>query len=910
MNAPVDFTLNGAPASAMVDKPTRLAEVLRRDFLRLDVKIGCDAGDCGACTVLVDGDPVCACITPLAQVNGKSVETLAGLRENEPLYPQLAQSFLQHGAAQCGICTPGMMVSALALLRENTRPNTQQVQDALGGVLCRCTGYRAIIEAITHSQKTAEPVQGHVGESAERIDGPVKISGQELFGDDIAPADALVLRVIRTPDHHGRFEIGDTKAYVQKSGLELVLTAQDIPGRNQFGVIPGFIDQPVFAQETTRFKGEAVAAIVGSADIVAKLDLSDFPIIWQKQTPLLTPDEALDSSTLLHADRDKNIMCQGLVQTGDAQAALAKADVVATGVFSTGFVEHAYIEPEAGYADFIDDRVCVFGGTQAPVMNQESLAEILGLPKSDIRIVPSAVGGGFGSKLDLSYQPLVALAALKLGRAVKVVYSRAESMASTTKRHPSQISASAGARRDGTLCGFSFEGVFNTGAYASWGPTVANRVPVHAGGPYAHTDYRAHTVAVHTHTMPAGAFRGFGVPQAAIAQEALFDDLALQLGMDRLEFRLLNALDNYQPTVTGQVFEGAVGIKPCLEALKENWLRAQTATQNHNAEAVAARSPYRKGVGIASGWYGCGNTSLSNPSTIKAGIMPDGSLWLHQGAMDIGQGANTVIAQIFADRLGVNLSDINLIGPDTDQTPDAGKTSASRQTFITGKAADLAGQDMRDQILRLTNCTAGQISLKRSQVVVTGADGIAHSAAFPSDIDENGYVITAQQTYDPPTSPLDANGQGDPYAVFGYTAQMVELTVDIALGTVKLDHIHAAHDLGRAINPTLARGQINGGIAQGIGLALMEEFVPGRTENLHDYLIPTIGDVPPITSYLIEVADPHGPFGAKGLGEHVLIPTAPAILNAIYDATGARISHVPATPDKVIAALNKAQGGR
>jgi aldehyde oxidoreductase len=904
----VAFTLNGRRVLSEVDGPLRLAAHLRRDMGCKDVKIGCDAGDCGACTVLLDGAPICACITSVSHVDGRQVETLAGLRDADPLFGALAQSFLRQGAAQCGICTPGMMVSAIALLREDRAPDEAAVKEALGGVLCRCTGYRKIIDAVRGLDDPATVPGGRVGDAPIRLDGPEKVAGREAFGDDLAPDDALVLRVIRAPDHHCSFTIGDTDGYARRSGLDLVLTAQDVPGLNRFGVLPGFVDQPVFAEGAARFKGEAVAAVVGRAALVEALDLADFPVVWQAEEALMTPEAAEAAPALLHEARAGNVMCRGMVQCGDTQAALARADVRAEGFFATGFVEHAYIEPEAGYAEWRDGGIAVYGCTQAPFMDKEALEAILDMP-GGVRIVPSAVGGGFGSKLDLSFQPFVALAALKLRRAVRITYGRGETMATTTKRHPSEMWVKAGAGRDGRLSGFSFEGRFNTGAYASWGPTVANRVPVHAGGPYAHRDYVAQTRAVHTHSVPAGAFRGFGVPQAAIAQEAVFDDLANQLGIDRLEFRVINALDNGVPTVTGQIFDSAVGIKPCLEALRPAWDAGLVKAAAFNADAAALGGALRKGVGVACGWYGCGNTSLANPSTIKAGVTADGRVVLHQGAMDIGQGSNTVIAQIFAESLGVDLGAVRLVGADTGVTPDAGKTSASRQTFVSGNAAARTGADLRAQILRLTNATDGRISFDGDMARVTGAEGAVHAARLPQSADAEGYVLMACQSYDPPTRPLDANGQGIPYAVYGYTAQMAELTVDTELGTVTLDHIHAAHDVGRAINPVLVEGQVHGGVAQGIGMALMEEFFPGRGENLHDYLIPTIGDVPPITTHIIEVADPNGPYGAKGLGEHVLIPTAPAILNAIHHATGARVTWLPATPDKVMAALGAMTGG-
>jgi CO/xanthine dehydrogenase Mo-binding subunit len=595
-----------------------------------------------------------------------------------------------------------------------------------------------------------------------------------------------------------------------------------------------------------------------------------------------------------------------LVKRGDAAAALARADVVVEGAFRTGFVEHAYIEPEAGFARRVGDRIEIHACTQAPFTDRNSMAEIMGLAPEAVRIVPTAAGGGFGSKLDLSLQPYVALAAWKLNRPVRITYTRTESMQSTTKRHPSEIRLKVGATKDGRVCGFDFHGDFNTGAYASWGPTVANRVPVHAGGPYFTTDYRAQTRAVHTHCQPAGAFRGFGVPQAAIAQEVLFDELALRLGIDPLDFRIANALENDQPTVTGQVFEKGVGIRQCLEVLKPHWNRARADADAFNADPEASGRPLRRGIGLAAGWYGCGNTSLPNPSTIKAGIRADGRIYLHQGAIDIGQGANTVIAQIFATALGVPLDALTLIGGDTDITPDAGKTSASRQTYVSGNASRLSGESMRALILGLANVSE-RATLEFGDGMIHLSDGGEHHSIdlTAMAVDGEGYVLRSEETYDPPTKPLDENGQGIPYAVFGYAAQMVVLDVDTALGRVHLRKFTAAHDVGRAINPILVEGQVHGGIAQGVGMALMEEYLPGRTENLHDYLIPTIGDIPPIETLIVEDEDAHGPYGAKGLGEHVLVPTAPAILNAIRDATGARIRVLPATPDRVLAAIRQ-----
>jgi CO/xanthine dehydrogenase Mo-binding subunit/aerobic-type carbon monoxide dehydrogenase small subunit (CoxS/CutS family) len=902
--APIRFTLNGQPVALEAPAGRRLSHAIRENVGITGVKVGCDAGDCGACTVLLDGAPACACLTTLGQANGTRIETVEGLTDDDPITRGLRQSFHRHGAAQCGICTPGMLLSATALLRANATPSDAEIEQALGGVLCRCTGYRKIIAAVADAGRTVSdemPQPGRAGGARlKRLDGARKLDGSEIFGADDWPEDALVLRCIRSPHHHAGFALGDTDAWVKAHpGVVRVLTAKDVPGRNMFGTIGPFIDQPVFAQSAVRFRGEAVAAVVAESETAWQLDLRDFPVTWEPLPALSAPEEA-SAADPLHDHRPGNLLTTGLVHKGDPDAGFAEAAAIVEGEFESGFVEHAYIEPEAGFARRVGDRIEIQACTQSPYLDRDEIAAILGLQPEDVRIIPTAVGGGFGSKLDLSVQPFIAVAAWALNRPVRMVYSRNESMMTTTKRHPSKLKMTVGAGADGKIRAIRFHGDFNTGAYASWGPTVANRVPVHASGPYFIPNYRATTRAIHTHLVPAGAFRGFGVPQSAVAQEQLYDELAEKLGLDPLEFRLRNALTADQPTVCGQVLGAGFGFKACLEALTSHWQRARGEAAAFNKNA----SRYRHGVGIAGMWYGCGNTSLPNPSTIRLGMKSDGRVALFQGAVDIGQGSNTVVTQICADALGAPIDRFDLLSADTDQTPDCGKTSASRQTFVTGKAAFVAGRKLRGEILRLANA-GDDAHLTFSDGVVGIAEGgrTRRLELGRLPVDDRGFVLLVEGTFDPPTAPLDANGQGSPYAVYGSGAHIAEIEVDTDLGLIRLCKLTCAHDVGKAVNPTLIEGQIEGGVAQGLGMALMEEFIPGRGENLHDYLIPTIGDVPPVESILIEDESPVGPFGAKGIGEQALIPTAPAILNALHHATGVRLHRIPATPDRVRAAI-------
>ena len=904
----IRFKLNGQACSIASNPVTRTSDVLREELGLTGTKVGCDAGDCGACTILIDGEQRFACLTAAGQLEGCDVQTVEGLAKDGKLSP-LQQAFHRYGAAQCGICTPGMLMAAQSLLNVKPNPSREEVEDALGGVLCRCTGYSKIVAAVleasgTETQELPADADSGFGSRTRKVDGEPKLLGTEIYGADKAPDDSLWLRVVRSPHPSATFVLPSPEKLVEENpGLLRILTWQDVPGNNGFGIYPHIKDQPVLAKDQVRYRGEAVAALIGDRKSIQAVTDDDLGIEWVPQDAIESYESALEGKiSPVQENHEDNLLARGFLKKGDAESVYEQSLIKAQGTWETSYVEHAYIEPEAGYAVKRGQRLELFVSTQTPYMDRDEVAQVLGIGPDQVRIIPSAVGGGFGGKLDCSVQPLLAVAAWILEKPIRCTFTRPESLASSTKRHPAKMKASASCDKDGTLTSLSFEGDFNTGAYASWGPTVADRVPIHCSGPYFVPNILAKTRALLTNGPPSGAFRGFGVPQSAIAHEALMDSLAEQTGIDPLEFRLKNALRKGQRTGSGQLLENSVGQAECLEALQSRWQEWRKASEefNNHSEII------KRGVGIGCCWYGCGNTSMSNPSTMRVGINSEGTITLYNGAMDIGQGANTIMIQICAEALGLPASSFQFIMGDTDLTADAGKTSASRQAFVSGRASQLAGEHLRTQIIHLAEAEEdANLRLDGSTLWVQDKNG-EHSILLSDLLPRtNGDVLVGEGTFDPPTTKLDENGQGSPYATYGFGAHIAEVEVDLKLGTTRVLRLAAAHDVGKTVNPTQVEGQIQGGVAQGLGMALMEEYVQGVTENLHDYLIPTVGDMPDIEILLIEDPEPLGPFGAKGIGEHALIPTAPAILGGIRQATGVSIHRIPATPDRVLHAIQQ-----
>ncbi len=746
----------------------------------------------------------------------------------------------------------------------------------------------------------------HIGKNAARIGAIERLNGEAMFCADYTDKEALVLKAVRSDRHHAEIVSIDTSEALKVRGCVRVFTHKDIPGRNRLGIINK--DQRLLCDDKVRFIGDPVALVAAETEDAAEVASKRVKISYKDLPAILDPEESLrPGAAPIH--EDGNLLGTRVVKKGSPHEAFKHADVIVERTYTTSFVEHTYLEPDAGYG-FADEegRIVVYASTQNPHYDQKDVADLLALEEGQVRIIQAATGGGFGSKLDMNVQGFIGLAAYHLKRPVRMVYSREEAYLCTAKRHPLKMHYKTGATSDGRILAAEVKIIGDTGAYASYGLAVTTRAAVHALGPYEVPNVSIESIFAYTNNPMAGAMRGFGVPQAAFAHESQMDLIAEELGISPIEIRLRNCYRIGSITPTSQELRASVGIRATIKAVS-----------SHYEEAVQRRrlalKPYvRHGIGVASMLYGIGNTGMRNPSTAQIELTADGTIVLYTGAADIGQGSSTVSAQLVAEELGLSPEDIRMVVADTMLTTSAGATSASRQTYITGNAVLDAVGKLKDVMLTEA---AMMIKADKSNLVfqlgcVQDSERPNREASFEHIADrlkKRGLPLKWQGYFDPETTPLDpATGHGVPYSTFAFATHVAEVKVDTLTGEVTVLKVTAAHDVGRAINPQAVIGQINSGIAMGMGFAVMEEFEPGKTESMKDYHIPTCADMPEVVPIIIEDPEPTGPFGAKGVGEPALIPTAPAILNAIADALGRRIYDLPANLERVMRTAASARG--
>ena len=739
-----------------------------------------------------------------------------------------------------------------------------------------------------------------VGIEIPKVDVLEKASGDAKYGADLPSRDPIYLKVVRSPKPHAkivRIEMGEA---LKGPGVERVFTAKDIPGKNQVGTITK--DQPILASDRVRYIGDPVALIAAKTEEAAEEAAQRLVVVYEDLPSVTHPEEALQPHAPMIHEKG-NLLLEFHVVKGDVQKGFKDSEVIVEETYTTTWVDHAYLEPDAGIS-YLDEegRITVVCPTQNVHYDQREVASVLSLPLDQIRIIQCATGGGFGGRLDITVQCLLALAVFHLKKPVKMIYSREEVFRVTSKRHPLKIRYKSGAKKDGTLTAVEVNILGDTGAYASYGSTVAIRSAVHATGPYEVPNVKVRSRMAYTNNSWSGAMRGFGVPQMAFAHESQMDLLAQALKMDPIEIRLKNTLRIGSETATGQTLMASVGIEETLRKVKE-WKDHSAISKNNS------KKPFiKKGIGVGSMWYGIGNTGIANPSTAQMEIDPEGEVRLFTGVADIGQGSDTVLLQIASEAIGVSLKEIRLIRADTAVTTDAGATSASRQTYISGNAILNAVKNLKEEAIKETSRILGvdgkdlyfedgEIKQKSNPSVSISIKEVAKKC---------GRILRGEGNFDPETTRLDPEtGQGVPYATYAFATHLAEVEVDTETGKVKVNRVIASHDVGKAIHPKNVISQITGGVAMGTGFALMEEFVPGETTSFVNYLIPTSKDVPEVIPIIVEDEEPTGPFGAKGVGEPALIPSAPAILNAIADAIGQRIYHLPANLERVLEAVQK-----
>jgi len=931
--------VNGQPHELDVPPDRSLADILRKDLHLTGTKIGCGEGICGSCTVIVNGRAVRSCRYPARRAQGATVETIEGLSQDGGDLHPLQKAFIQHGAIQCGFCTPGMIMSAKALLdrtkAQGRLPTEDEIRSALKGNLCRCTGYHSIIRAvrsaagenISPAVPETLPPERVVGRSLPRPDAVAKATGRAVYTDDLRFPGMLHAAVKRSERPHARILAIDTSRAASLPGVHAVLTHDDIPGETLHGLVVR--DWPVLCADKVRYVGDAVAIVAADTPETARRAVELIAVEYQDIPAGCDPLAALkpDAPLVHEKNSSGNLIKHIRVRKGDVAAGFAEADEIAEITCRTPTVEHLFLEPEcsiavpAGYdpsafGGSLDEsavrgpaarhaHTTIYVGSQIPYADRNQVAAALAKSPEDVRIVATLMGGGFGGKEDIAGQIHAALLAEKTGRPVKLLFSRRESMLVHPKRHATVIRVRAGARRsDGRITAVEAEIYGDGGAYASLSEHVMTRTTTHVSGPYDIPNVKADCYAVYTNNPPSGAFRGFGVTQSCFAVESAMDILAERLGLDPIEFRLRNALDVGSVTCTGQKLTESVGLRDCIRTVAER-IQAYHAAAGSPFNWSWTRDGVRYGWGFAAAYK---NTGLGGGAPDQAEAEVELSLVhgrphaeVRISSAELGQGLPTVLAQIAAEELQLDYRRVSVLLGDTDFCPDGGPTTASRQSFVSGNATRFAARALLDHIREtladLWNVPAAGIQYRQRTFHAQDHNAPLAEAVRLVQQQDNGTCRARFLYHAPQTKPLGAGG--DMHFAFGFAA-MAALCAVHPDGRLQVLRIIAAHDPGRALNPLALEGQIEGGILMGLGQALMEDFVlhdgvPQRLDLKH-YRIPRSNDAPPIESHIIEHPCSTGPFGAKGVGELPSIPVAPAVINAVYHATGVRFTRLPLDP--------------
>ena len=925
----INLKINHKDISVPVSPGQTLAEVLRETLNLTGTKIGCNEDECGICTVLVDNQPVLSCNYPAARAAGKSVLTIEGLApansngDGGKLHP-LQEAFVQYGAVQCGFCIPGQIMTAYALLQRSPDPTTDEIWHDLKDTLCRCAGYPTIeraIKAAAYAMRTGEPlpppriaISDHpltvIGNLQIRPDAIGKVTGEAKYTDDLKFDHMLHAAVKRAMIPHGILTSLNIEKAKALQGVNAVLTAQDIPGQHTHGLVIHDWPSLIGVGERVRYMGDAIALVAAETREIAHQALELIEAEYERLPPITHPVQARQpSAPQLH--EKGNLLKHIKVRKGDLESGFAAADIILEHTYHTPTTDHAFLEPECTIArPTPEGRMEIYVGSQIPYADRYQVALALGWEEKRVRVLGQLMGGGFGGKEDIAGQIHAALLANATGRAVKLLFDRHESLIVHPKRHATQITLKAGAKKDGTLTAMQSELYGDTGAYASLGEKVMTRATTHSSGPYEIPNVQADCYAMYTNNPPSGAFRGFGVTQSAFAVESMIDTLADQLGMDAAEIRRKNALRIGSVTNTGQVLTESVGLMDCIDQTMQK-LNELSSGNPFKPVPVEGAPHILKSWGLAVAYK---NTGLGGGAPDKAGaeveLYEDGHLEVRTSSAELGQGLVTILQMIVAEEFQTPPEMVKVLVMDTDLTPDGGPTTASRQTYVTGNAARFAAQSLRDA---LTATLAEKFNLPPEQITYVeglaqvGDQQITLGEAAKAMKAEGKKPITLYEYWAPETKPLGEGG--DMHFAFSFAAQAAEVAVNTRTGEVSILRLVSATDVGKALNPLGLLGQIEGGVMMAIGNVLTEEFILEDgvvvTDRLARYRIPSIKYTPEIIPIVIEDPTAEGPYGAKGIGEVISIPTSPAITNAIYNAVGVRIDTLPIDQEKLFFAIKE-----
>jgi hypothetical protein len=897
------FTING---KAFDDAPA--AGQCLRTFLRqlghFGVKKGCDAGDCGACTVYLDGEPVHSCLVPAFRAEGREVTTIEGLAKDNELHP-MQRAFLDAQGFQCGFCTAGMIMTAAAL----NQAQRADLARSMKGNLCRCTGYRAIDDAIAGKCHVEHIEHGEgVGHNVPAPAGPYVVTGKARFTLDVAVDGLQHIKLLRSPHAHARIRSIDKIAALAVPGVCAVLTHEDAPqvafstARHEVREIDA--DDTMVLDTVARFIGQRVAAVVADSEAAAEEGCRKLKVDYEILPAVFDPELAMrDGAPVIHdkgpeariLDPKHNLVADVHGGCGDVAIGFAEADVVHEGSYFVPRVQHAHLETLCAVA-WLDDagRLNVRSSTQVPFLTRLELARVFGLDPDKVRVLCERVGGGFGAKQEMMVEDIAALAALKTGKPVKIEFTREEQFIAATTRHPMKVNVKIGAKHDGTLTAMQMHVVSNTGAYGNHGAPVLEHACSESISVYRCPHKKIDGYAVYTNTVPAGAFRGYGLPQTSFAVEQVIDEVARAIGMDALEFRRRNVVKPGEPMIGAHVspddvIYGSYGLDQCLD-LVDAAMRQPAAHEK-----------------LSNDWLTGQGTALTMIDTVPPGghysdthiwLTADGGYAMTVGTAEFGNGTSTVHQQIASTVLKTTPPQVRFTQSDTDHGGHDTGAYGSTGTAIAGRATQLAAKALRDALLTFAaahgGADLGQCTLAGDAVLCAGktfALTELYRAAKAAGVD------------------LAAHGRtnGSPRSV-AFNVQGFKIAVNRISGEIKILKSVQAADAGFVINPMQCRAQVEGGVAQALGAALFEEVVVddnGRVVNpsFRNYHIPAFADVPRTEVLFAQTSDTLGPFGAKSMSESPYNPVAAALGNAIRDATGVRYHRLPFKPDRIQAQL-------